>query len=215
MTPNKQIKICGLSTPETIAAAAEAGATHIGLVHFAKSPRHLDLQRAVKLRRTVPIGVKTVALVVNPDGLTLANVVEALQPDVIQFHGSEPPDALAMAKARLQVEVWKALPVRKRSSLDVSAVYDGFADRLLFDAPAPEGSEVPGGNGETFGWDLLKDYPHRSPWILAGGLTPENVAQAICDTGADFVDVSSGVESAPGVKDVDKIVAFCKAALEA
>ncbi len=207
-----QIKVCGLSKPEEIDAAASAGATHIGLVHFPKSPRHLELDAARKLRLHVPIGVKTVVLVVNPDGKTLANIKEMLAPDVIQFHGGEPPEALAAVKDMFEVEVWKAMPVRSRASLDESAVYDGFADRLLFDAPAPEGSAIPGGNGEAFAWDVLKDYPHRTPWALAGGLNPSNVAQAIHETGADFVDVSSGVEKAPGVKDVDKIAAFCEQA---
>lgn len=207
-----QIKICGLSTPETIAAAAAAGATHIGLVHFPPSPRHLELEAARKLRLAVPIGVKTVLLVVNPDGKTLANIKEMLAPDVIQFHGQEPPEALEAVKAMFEVEVWKALPVRGIASLDDSAEYDGFADRLLFDAPPPANSELPGGNGESFDWRILKDYLHRTPWALAGGLNPSNVAQAIAETGADFVDVSSGVESSPGVKDVDKIAAFCKAA---
>ncbi|MDJ0977997.1 MAG: phosphoribosylanthranilate isomerase [Erythrobacter sp.] len=210
-----QIKICGVSTPEAIAAAAEAGATHIGLVHFAKSPRHVDLERAAALRRAVPESVKMVVLVVNPGGLTLANIAETLRPDVIQFHGSEPPEALFAVKKRFGIEVWKALPAHSRASLDESAIYDGLADRLLFDAPAPEGSALPGGRGEAFDWAILKDYPHRSPWALAGGLTPGNVALAIRATGADFLDVSSGVESAPGVKDVDKIAAFCKAALNA
>lgn len=205
-----QIKICGLSRPEEIDAAAQAGATHIGLVNFPKSPRHLELEAARKLRLRVPIGVKTVVLVVNPDGKTLANIKEMLAPDVIQFHGSEPPEALEAVKQMFEVEVWKALPVRGIASLDNSAEYDGIVDRLLFDAPPPEGSELPGGNGEAFGWGILKDYPHRTPWALAGGLTPENVAQAIRDTGAEFVDVSSGVESQSGVKDVDKIAAFCK-----
>lgn len=211
----RQIKICGLSRPEEIVAAADAGATHIGLVHFAKSPRHLELEAARKLRLAVPIDVKTVVLVVNPQGRELANIKEMLAPDVIQFHGAESPEALAAMKQMFEVEVWKALPVRSISSLDESAAYDGFADRLLFDAPAPEGSVIPGGNGEAFGWSILKDYPHRTPWALAGGLNPSNVARAIRETRADFVDVSSGVESRPGIKDVDKIAAFCKAALHA
>ncbi|MEM9311901.1 MAG: phosphoribosylanthranilate isomerase [Pseudomonadota bacterium] len=211
----RQIKICGLSRPEEIDAAARAGASHIGLVHFAKSPRHLELEAARKLRLEVPVGVKTVVLVVSPDGKTLANIKEVLAPDVIQFHGDEPPEALAVVQKTFEVEVWKALPVRGIASLDDSAEYDGFADRLLFDAPAPEGSDIPGGNGQSFGWSVLKDYPHRSPWALAGGLNPDNVSVAIRETGADFLDVSSGVECAPGVKDVDKITAFCKAALSA
>lgn len=210
-----QIKICGLSTPETLYAATDAGASHIGLVHFPKSPRHVDLEKAAKLRRMVPEGVKTVVLVVNPDGLTLANIANAVLPDVVQFHGDEPPEALKLAKEQFGFDVWKALPIHSRGSLDDSAIYDDIADMLLFDAPAPQGSDLPGGNGEAFDWNVLKDYPHRSKWALAGGLNPGNIAQAIHQTGAQMVDISSGVESAPGVKDVDKIAAFCKAAREA
>ncbi|MGB3472965.1 MAG: phosphoribosylanthranilate isomerase [Erythrobacter sp.] len=210
-----KIKICGLSRPEEIAAAANAGATHVGLVHFEPSPRHVSLEDAARLRRAVPIGVQTVLLVVDPDGRTLANAIELIRPDVIQFHGKEPPEALELAKSKGEAQVWKALSVRDTASLDDSAIYDGVADCLLFDAPAPEGSPLPGGNGEIFGWDILKDYPHRTAWGLAGGLNPDNVAEAIAATGARLVDVSSGVESAPGVKDVDKITAFCKAALDA
>ncbi len=209
------VKICGLSTPETIAAAASAGASHIGLVHFERSPRHVDLEAGARLRQAVPREVRTVVLVVDPDGLTLANIVTALRPDVLQFHGSEPPSALAMVKQRMKLEVWKALPVKERASLDESAAYDGIADRLLYDAPPPRGSALPGGNGEAFGWDVLADYPHRSAWGLAGGLSPSNVADAVRMTQAPLVDVSSGVERAPGIKDVDKIAAFCKAARQA
>jgi len=205
-----QIKICGLSTSEAIAAAAEAGATHVGLVHFEPSPRHLSLEDAARLRRAVPMGVQTVLLVVDPDGRTLANAIELVRPDVIQFHGKEPPEALEFAQLKSEAHVWKALSVRDIASLDDSAIYDSVADCLLFDAPAPEGSPLPGGNGETFGWHILKDYPHRTAWGLAGGLNPENVANAIAETGARLVDVSSGVESAPGVKDLDKIADFCR-----
>ena len=205
-----QIKICGLSKPEEITAAAEARASHVGFVHFPKSPRHLEFDEIAHLQGFVTEGVKTVVLVVNPDGLQLANITERLRPDVIQFHGEEPPEALTLVKDRSGIEVWKALPVRSAASLEDSAIYDGIADRLLFDAPSPEGSDLPGGNGEAFDWSVLQRYSHRTPWALAGGLNPNNVAQAIRETGASFVDVSSGVESAPGVKDVDKIAAFCK-----
>ena len=210
-----KIKICGLSTPEEIAAAADAGASHVGLVHFAKSPRHLEFDEIAHLQGFVPEGVKAVVLVVDPDGIQLANITERIRPDVIQFQGSEPPEALALVKERSGIEVWKALPVRSATSLGESAAYDCIADRLLFDAPAPAGSALPGGNGEVFDWSLLKGYPHRTLWALAGGLNANNVAQAIRQTGADFIDVSSGVESAPGIKDVDKIAAFCEAARSA
>ncbi|MEE4155372.1 MAG: phosphoribosylanthranilate isomerase [Erythrobacter sp.] len=206
------IKICGLSSPETIAAAANSGASHIGLVHFPRSPRHVDLDAGARLRGAVPREVKTVVLVVDPDGLTLANLVNALRPDIIQFHGQEPAQALAMVKQSTGLEVWKALPVKDRASLEAGAAYAGIADRLLYDAPAPKGSALPGGNGEAFGWDVLAGHRHAAPWGLAGGLTPANVAEAVRQTGAPLVDVSSGVERAPGIKDVDKIVAFCKAA---
>jgi phosphoribosylanthranilate isomerase len=210
--PAPLIKICGLSTPQTIRAAADSGASHVGLVHFGPSPRHVDLDRAATLRREVPRGVRTVVLVVDPDGLTLANIAETLRPDAIQFHGKEPPEALAAARARFGCQVWKALPVRGEQSLQEAALYAEVADLVLLDAPAPEGSALPGGNGEAFGWDILKGHAPDTPWGLAGGLTPDNVAEAIRVTGAPLVDVSSGVESAPGIKDVDKIAAFCKAA---
>ena len=210
-----KIKICGLSTPESIASAADAGASHIGLVHFEPSPRHLSLERAAQLRRCVPKGISVVVLVVDPDGLTLANIVEAVRPDVIQFHGDEPPEALAAARAQFGCAVWKAMPVRATSSLLASSAYDQAADLMLFDAPAPKGSALPGGNGEAFGWDLLRGYSRGAEtgaWGLAGGLNPGNVSRAIEVTGAPLVDVSSGVETAPGVKDVDLIAAFCEAA---
>ena len=161
----------------------------------------------------VPTHIKTVLLMVNPDGLTLSKAARQIIPDIIQFHGDEPPEALAIAKKHTKCDVWKALPVRDAASLADVADYADVADMVLLDAPTPEGSTLPGGNGEAFGWDVLKEYQHQLPWGLAGGLTPENVADAIRVTGAPLVDVSSGVESAPGIKDVDKIAAFCKAAL--
>ncbi|MEM6858784.1 MAG: phosphoribosylanthranilate isomerase, partial [Pseudomonadota bacterium] len=170
-----KIKICGLSKSEEIEAAALAGATHVGLVHFAKSPRHLEFDEIAHLQGFVPEDIKTVILVVDPDGIELANITERLRPDVIQFHGGEPPEALALVKERSAIEVWKALPVRSAASLDESAAYEGIADRLLFDAPPPDGSALPGGNGEAFDWGVLKAYPHRTPWALAGGLNPDNV----------------------------------------
>jgi phosphoribosylanthranilate isomerase len=203
------VKICGLSTPETLAAAAQAGADYVGLVHFEKSPRHLSLSAAARLRDLVPPSVKVVLLVVNPAPALLAEAVREVRPDVVQFHGAETPETLARFRAETGIEAWRALGVKDADSLADAARFHGAADRLLFDAPA---SGLPGGNGTRFDWDLLRAYKAPIPWGLAGGLTPANVAEAIRLTGAPLVDTSSGVESAPGIKDVDKIAAFCKAA---
>jgi phosphoribosylanthranilate isomerase len=207
--PGALIKICGLSTPETLAAAVQAGADFVGLVHFEKSPRHLSLSQAARLRGLVPPQVKVVLLVVNLSPATLAEAVREVRPDVVQFHGQETPETLARFRAATGIAAWRALGVRDADSLADAARFHGAADRLLFDAPA---SGLPGGNGTRFDWDLLKAYKAPTPWGLAGGLTPANVAEAISLTGAPLVDTSSGVESAPGIKDVDKIAAFCKAA---
>lgn len=207
--PGALIKICGLSTPETLAAAVQAGTDYVGLVHFEKSPRHLSLSQAARLRGLVPPQVKVVLLVVNLSPATLAEAVREVRPDVVQFHGQETPETLARFRAATGIAAWRALGVRDADSLADAARFHGAADRLLFDAPA---SGLPGGNGTRFDWDLLKAYKAPTPWGLAGGLTPANVAEAISLTGAPLVDTSSGVESAPGIKDVDKIAAFCKAA---
>ncbi len=206
------IKICGLSTPETVAAAVRSGADYVGLVHFEKSPRHLSLTEAARLRGLIPPTVKAVLLVVNPSPALLAEAVRDVRPDVVQFHGSETPETLARFRADTGIAAWRALGVRDAESLEAAARFHGAADRLLFDSPA---SGLPGGNGTRFDWDLLKAYKSPTPWGLAGGLTPANVVDAIRLTGAPLVDTSSGVESAPGIKDVDRIAAFCKAARSA
>ena len=207
--PDIQIKICGLSTPETIDAAVAAGATHVGLVHFAASPRHVTVEQAVKLRRRVPQQTKVVLLLVNEQPQPMLETIQAVQPDVVQFHGSEPAQMLAVLKQHLPVEIWKAIGVSDQGVLDRSERFKGAVDRLLYDAPA---SKLPGGSGLTFDWQLLANHKHALPWGLAGGLTPDTVAEAIRVTGAPLVDASTGLESAPGVKDVDKIAAFCQAA---
>ena len=209
------IKACGLSSGETIAAAAQAGATHVGLVHFAPSPRHVDLADAAKLRAAVPQKVKAVVLLVDPEADLLAAVIAQVKPDVIQLHGKETPEQSARLRQQGGFEVWKALSVRSAESLADAARYEGAVDRVLFDAPPPADSTLPGGNGEAFDWTLLKGHDHRIAWGLAGGLTPNNVADAIRATGTPLVDASSGLESAPGVKDMDRIAAFCAAALDA
>lgn len=203
------VKICGISTPETLAAAVGAGASHVGFVHFAKSPRHLSLADAGVLRRLVPAHVKAVLLVVNPAPDVLAEAVRTVAPDVVQFHGAETPDTLARFRTETGIEAWRAMAVRDAASLAGVAAFRGAADRVLLDAPA---SALPGGNGTAFDWNLLAGWDAPLAWGLAGGLTPANVAEAVRLTGAPLVDTSSGVERSPGIKDVDKITAFCKAA---
>ena len=203
------VKICGLKTPETLAAAVGAGASHVGFVHYAKSPRHLALADAAMLRRQVPDHVKAVLLLVNPDATLLAEAVRTVAPDVVQFHGAEPPETLARFRTETGIEAWRALSVRDAESLAKVAEFRGATDRVLLDAPA---SALPGGNGTAFDWSLLAGWQAPLAWGLAGGLTPANVADAIRLTGAPLVDTSSGVERGPGIKDVDKIAAFCKAA---
>lgn len=203
-----QIKICGLSTEAAIDAAIDAGATYIGLVHFEPSPRHLELKRAAELRKYVRNRAKAVLLLVNAEAEPTQHAIELVRPDIVQFHGSETPEWLALVRKHMGVEVWKAFGVTDRHGLVRADAFEGNADRILYDAPA---KALPGGNGLKFNWSLLATHHHVMPWGLAGGLDPDNIAQAIEQTGAPLVDVSSGVESTPGVKDVDKIVAFCKA----
>ena len=209
---NRAIKVCGLTTPETVDAAVDAGATHIGLVHYEPSPRHLSLEDAARLRRRVPPHVKVVLLLVNMEGVPTAQAVDAVKPDVIQFHGGETPEWLGLIKDKTPFEVWKAWGVRNADSLASALKYKGAVDMMLYDAPA---KSAPGGQGLAIDWSLLAGHRHEIPWGLAGGLSPANVAEAIRVTGAPLVDASSGLETAPGVKDVDLIRAFCQAAREA
>ncbi len=206
------IKICGLSTPETIDAAVDAGATHVGLVHFEKSPRHVSIADAAKLRARAPKGIKVVLLTVNMEPKPMAEALQEIQPDVIQMHGSETPEWLGLIKSKSNLEVWKAIGVKSRTSLENTPKFKDAAHRLIYDA-AP--GALPGGNGLTLDWRLLMNFRHLMPWGLAGGLNANNVADAIRYTGAELVDASSGLESAPGVKDTAKIRAFCEAALAA
>jgi len=206
--PETQIKICGLTTPETLDAAIDAGATHVGLVHYEPSPRHLSLEDAAMLRRRVPPHVRVVLLLVNMEAVPTAHAVEAVKPDVIQFHGGETPQWLALIKDKTPFEVWKAWGVRSAESLANALKYKGAVDLMLYDAPA---KTAPGGQGLAVDWSLLAGHRHELPWGLAGGLSPDNVAEAIRLTGAPLVDASSGLESAPGVKDIGKIRAFIEA----
>jgi phosphoribosylanthranilate isomerase len=212
MSEDTEIKICGLSTPETIDAAVEAGATHIGLNLYEPSPRYVPVEDAVKLRRRVPPSVKVVLVVVNLEAEPTARALDAIRPDVIQFHGMETPEWLALIKNNTPLEVWKAWGVRNAQSMTDALRYKEAVHKMLYDAPA---QQMSGGTGTAIDWSIMEGFRHHIPWGLAGGLSPNNVAEAIARTGAPLVDASSGLESAPGVKDVDLIAKFCKAAREA
>jgi phosphoribosylanthranilate isomerase len=203
-----QIKICGLKTEAEIGAAAKAGATHIGLNNYAPSPRYIDLEQAASLRMRTPPSLKVVLLLVNAEPGYTAKAIEVVKPDVVQFHGTETPEWLRLLKGLSSIEIWKALGVKDAATLQKSNRFVDAADLLLFDAPA---QALPGGTGTRFDWSVLAEHQHKLPWGLAGGLTPDNVGEALSQTRAPLVDVSSGVESAPGIKDVDKIAQFCKA----
>jgi phosphoribosylanthranilate isomerase len=203
-------KICGLSTPETLDAAIRHGASHVGFVFFAKSPRNLDPDQAAALIRHAPAHVGKVGVFVDPDDALLARAIAAGL-DAVQLHGSESPERVAALRSRHKVEVWKAVPVKTRADLAAARGFRGAADRILYDAKTPKGADLPGGLGLRFDWTLLDGFDHPLPWALSGGLDAGNVAEAVGVTGARLVDVSSGVESAPGVKDVGRIAAFLKA----
>jgi phosphoribosylanthranilate isomerase len=205
---NTMIKICGLSTPETLDAAVDAGASHVGFVHYEKSPRHLALADAARLRRRVPESVKLVLVTVAMQPEQLARAYDAIKPDVIQFHGSETPEWVALVKQTIAVECWRSFGLKDAGTLERARAFEGKCDRLLFDAPA---KALPGGNGVVAQWELLEAWEPFMPWALAGGLSPDNVGEATHRTKAPLVDASSGLETAPGEKSVDLIRAFCDA----
>ncbi|WP_380876768.1 N-(5'-phosphoribosyl)anthranilate isomerase [Sphingomonas sp. DBB INV C78] len=207
-----QTKICGLSTPETLGAAIRGGASHVGFVFFAKSPRNLDFDKAAALAALVPAHVRKVGVVVNADDAFLDRAITVGKLDALQLHGSEPPERAAALKARHGIEVWKAIPVKTRADLAAAARYRAAVDRILYDAKTPDSADLPGGMGLRFDWKLLDGFAHPLPWALSGGLDARNLAEAVRITGAPLVDTSSGVESSPGVKDVDKIAAFLQSA---
>ncbi|MEP9351728.1 phosphoribosylanthranilate isomerase [Xanthobacter sp. KR7-225] len=210
-----EIKICGLKTASTLEAALEAGADLVGFVHFPKSPRHLALADLPALAAQVRHRALTVALTVDADDAALAAVIAALDPDILQLHGRESPQRVAAIRAAFGRPVMKALPVARRSDLAAVPAFAAVADRLLFDAkPAPD-DLLPGGNGRPFDWTLLAGLDASCPVMLSGGLDADNVAQALAVARVDGVDVSSGVEDAPGVKSPDKIRAFIAAARSA
>jgi phosphoribosylanthranilate isomerase len=206
------VKICGLKTPETLAAALDAGADQVGFVFFPPSPRHLGLEGARMLAAQVQGRAKKVALTVDADDDLLGDIVAALHPDILQLHGKETPERVAVVRARFHLPVMKAIPVSTRADLAPVRRYAEVADRLLFDARAPHDATRPGGLGTPFDWHLLAGLHVPVPYMLSGGLDASNVAEALEVTHAPGVDVSSGVERAPGVKDPDRIRAFIAAA---
>jgi phosphoribosylanthranilate isomerase len=207
--PRVAAKICGLSTPETLDAAVAGGASHVGFVFFPPSPRNLAFSQAAALAARVPGHVGRVGVFVDPDYELLGAAITHGQLTALQLHKVTTTRAAAI-QGRFSLPVWSAIAVRTRADLGEAAAWRGLAERLIYDAKTPEGA-LPGGMGMRFDWKLLDGFAHPCPWALSGGLDPSNVREAAGVTGARMVDVSSGVESAPGVKDVDKIAAFLQA----
>jgi phosphoribosylanthranilate isomerase len=210
--PDIRVKICGLKTPADVAAVAASGAAYAGFVFFAKSPRNLTIPAARELALAAPVGLAKVALVVDAEDAFLDAITEAMPLDMLQLHGHESPDRVAEVRARYGLPVMKAVGVADEGDLAAVFDYSLVADQILVDAKPPKNADLPGGNGLSFDWRLVAQRRWLRPWMLAGGLTPDNVAEAIRLTNARQVDVSSGVESAPGIKDAGRITAFVKAA---
>lgn len=203
-------KICGLSTPETVDAAVSHGVGHVGFMFFAASPRNVAFEQAAALAGRVPDPVGRVGVFVDPDDALVDAAIKAGRLSALQLHQVKPERAAAL-RARTGVEIWAAVAIRARVDLDAARGFVGAADRILYDAKTPEGAALPGGMGVRFDWALLDEFRHPLPWALSGGLDPQNVGEAIARTRATLVDVSSGVETAPGIKDMDKIAMFLKA----
>ena len=205
------IKICGITTPEALDAAIGARADYVGFNFYPPSPRNLRLKEAAELGPRAAGRIVKVGVFVDAEDHVIADAVEAAGLEVLQLHGAETPQRVAEVKARFGLPAWKVLPISAGRDVGLATAYQDTTDFILFDAKTPKGS-LPGGMGLAFDWSLLALYRGGTPWGLAGGLTPENVAEAIAITGAPLVDTSSGVESAVGIKDVDRIRAFCAAA---
>jgi phosphoribosylanthranilate isomerase len=201
-------KICGLTSAEGVATAARHGARFVGFVFYPPSPRHLTAEHAARLAVLVPTGITKVGLFVDPDDDLLAATLAKVPLDLLQLHGKESPERVVQVKQRFGKAVMKSIAVASESDLATASRYYGSADRLLFDAKPPKDAVAPGGNGLVFDWELLGGRRWPLPWMLSGGLTADNLGEAVRTTHATAVDVSSGVERAPGVKDPDKIMAF-------
>lgn len=211
MTNNVAVKICGLTQPNDVHAVAQAGAVYCGFVFFPKSPRNVSFQQAAAMAVEAPIGLAKVALTVNADDAFLDALTAAVPLDMLQLHGNETPERVTQVKVRYGLPVMKVVGVADATDLPALDVYMKVADQILVDAKPPKDADLPGGNGLTFDWRLIAGRRWTVPWMLAGGLTAENVAEAITMTGARQIDLSSGVESAPGVKDAVMIDGFMAA----
>jgi phosphoribosylanthranilate isomerase len=207
-----KVKICGVRTREIVDTAADAGADYIGLVFFPRSPRHLELEAAQALAESASGRIETVAVTVDPDDRALDRLITMVGPNLLQLHGSETPERVSSIKARFGLPIIKAIGVASLDDVARAADYRGVTDLILFDAKAPAGSDLPGGHGLAFDWDALGGPSVERPFALSGGLDPDNVWDALVATSADMVDVSSGVERAPGVKDPDLVRRFIQAA---
>jgi len=208
MTNPVSVKICGLASVDDVRGCADAGANYMGLVFFEKSPRNITLPAARELALAAPLGLAKVALVVNPSDAELDAIIATVPLDMLQLHGRETPERVAEVKARYGLPVMKAVGIADEDDLPKLESYFGVADQILVDAKPPKGGQLPGGNGLSFDWRLIAGRRWPCPWMLAGGLTPENVAEAVKMTGAKQVDVSSGVEDAPGQKNAELIQKF-------
>jgi phosphoribosylanthranilate isomerase len=209
-----QVKICGIRDAGTLEVACASGADLVGFVFYPPSPRALDIFAAAELAASVPDHVGTVGLLVDPDERTLDGLLAHVSLDILQLHGDETPERIALIREHTGCRVMKALRIREKADLELAVAYASVADLLMLDAKPPIGAVLPGGNGVVFDWALAAGFRPGRPWALAGGLTADNLAAAVAATAADIYDVSSGVESAPGVKDPEKVRAFLAKAAE-
>ncbi len=205
---NLDVKICGLKTPEAVHAALDGGASHIGFIFFTKSPRNIEPQKAAVLRKIARNRASTVAVSVDATNDTLDKIVEMVEPDMLQLHGSESIERIGEIKRRFKLPVMKAIAIREATDLEKAMPYQDVVERLLFDAKPPKGADLPGGNGVSFDWSLLADFTAEIPVMLSGGLGRDNIVEAVRIARPDGVDISSGVETSPGVKDIALIEDF-------
>ena len=214
MKQSLDIKICGLSTPETLDAVIDGGAAYAGFIFFEKSPRHINLATARTLGSQADSRIKKVAVSVNADDDYLSEIVDALRPEFLQLHGSETPERVGAVKAKFGLPIIKAIAISEIEDFDKATPHIGIADMFLFDAKPPKGSDLPGGNGVAFDWELMDQWDPSVPYMLSGGLDVQNVVEAVTRSQASAIDISSGVESAPGLKNVSLITEFLKTCSE-